>query len=226
MAKLSSIIDTAFLLLVPASLLLCALWKLNANALITYTMVFLSFIPIVIRFEKEKLKPRELMPIVVLSAIAAAGRVAFALFPNVKPTTAIIIVAGVCLGKNKGFIVGMLSALCSNLFFGQGAHTPWQMYAWGVIGYLAGYLAEKNLFRQKWTIYPFGFMSGILFGFIMDSWTAVSFISPLTLPAMLTVYIAGLEFTLRHSISTALFLVLIFVPWKIKIERVVKKYNL
>lgn len=43
-------------------------------------------------------------------------------------------------------MVGALAALVSNMFFGQGPWTPWQMYAWGLIGYLSGVLAQKALF--------------------------------------------------------------------------------
>ena len=75
------------------------------------------------------------MPTVVLAALAAAGRILFAPIPDFKPVSAIAIIAGVAFGRKSGFMVGSLAALASNFFFGQGVWTPWQMYAWGLVGY-------------------------------------------------------------------------------------------
>ena len=41
---------------------------------------------------------------------------------------------------------GAIAALVSNFFFGQGPWTPWQMYGWGLIGYLGGVLAQLGVF--------------------------------------------------------------------------------
>ena len=69
-----------------------------------------------------------------LAALAALGRVAFAPLPNVKPTTDIVLIAGYALGGAPGFVVGAVAALASNLFFGQGPWTPWQMAAGAASG--------------------------------------------------------------------------------------------
>ena len=69
--------------------------------------------------------------VATLAALAALGRIAFAPIPNVKPTTDIVLLAGYVLGGAPGFAVGAVAALASNLFFGQGPWTPWQMAAWG-----------------------------------------------------------------------------------------------
>src|SRR5436305_7948205 len=77
-----------------------------------------------------------------LAAFAALGRIAFAALPNVKPTTDIVLIAGYTLGGAPGFAVGAVAALASNLFFGQGPWTPWQMVAWGACGILGAGLAR------------------------------------------------------------------------------------
>lgn len=48
--------------------------------------------------------------------------------------TALTILTGVSLGGQAGFLVGAVTMLVSNLFFGQGPWTPWQMFAMGCIG--------------------------------------------------------------------------------------------
>jgi energy-coupling factor transport system substrate-specific component len=78
--------------------------------------------------------------VAALAALAIAGRVAFAAFPNVKPTTDIVIFAGYALGGAPGFVVGALTALVSNFWFGQGPWTPWQMAGWGLCGLLGAAL--------------------------------------------------------------------------------------
>ena len=76
--------------------------------------------------------------VATLAAMAALGRVAFAALPNVKPTTDIVLIAGYVLGGAPGFMVGAVAALVSNLFFGQGPWTPWQMVGWGGVGLFGG----------------------------------------------------------------------------------------
>src|SRR5919107_3918029 len=85
-------------------------------------------------YERTHPTTRVLALVATLAAMAALGRVAFAALPNVKPTTDIVLIAGYTLGGAPGFMVGAIAALASNLFFGQGPWTPWQMVAWGGVG--------------------------------------------------------------------------------------------
>ena len=82
-------------------------------------------------YERTHPSTRVLALVATLAAMAALGRVAFAALPNVKPTTDIVLIAGYVLGGAPGFMVGAIAALASNLFFGQGPWTPWQMVALG-----------------------------------------------------------------------------------------------
>ena len=86
------------------------------------------------RLEAERRRARDIMPIVVMTALAVAGRLIFAPVPAVKPVTALIIITGLCFGRDEGFITGALTMLVSNIFFGQGPWTPWQMFTMGLIG--------------------------------------------------------------------------------------------
>ena len=82
-------------------------------------------------YERTHPSARVLALVATLAALAALGRVAFAPLPNVKPTTDIVLLTGYVLGGAPGFAVGAIAALASNLFFGQGPWTPWQMAGWG-----------------------------------------------------------------------------------------------
>ena len=62
---------------------------------------------------------------------------------------AIIMLSGMAFGPEAGFLVGAVSAFASNFFYGQGAYTPWQMFAYGAGGMLAGFLFAKGRIPQK-----------------------------------------------------------------------------
>ena len=85
-------------------------------------------------YEREHPSSRVLALVATLAALAALGRIAFAPLPNVKPMTDIVLISGYVLGGAPGFVVGAVAALASNLFFGQGPWTPWQMVGWGGSG--------------------------------------------------------------------------------------------
>lgn len=214
------------LLLVPAVLVFCAAYGITAAALLTFLAAVAAVIPFFLRFEHRKPKPRDIMPIVVLAAIAAAGRILFAPFADVKPVSAIIIVGAIAFGKESGFLIGALAAFSSNLFFGQGPWTPWQMYAWGLVGYAAGFLKEKGWFHRRILIYVYGFISALLYGLIMDSWHVVGYVVPFTWQGAAAAYAAGVPFNLTHAAATVVFLIPICKPWGKKLERIKKKYGI
>ncbi len=104
-----------------------------------------------------------------LAAFAALGRIAFAAFPNVKPTTDIVLVSGYALGGGPGFAVGAIAGLASNFFFGQGPWTPWQMAGWGATGVIGAGLAVLTGRRiGRWTLAIVCFVVGFGFTALQD----------------------------------------------------------
>lgn len=88
-------------------------------------------------YERSAPSARMVAVVGTLAAVAALGRDAFVALPEVKPITAMTFVVGYALGPLPGFTVGAVGMLASNILFGQGPYTPWQMVAWGLVG-LAG----------------------------------------------------------------------------------------
>src|SRR6476659_5869172 len=120
-------------------------------------------------YERSHPSARVLALVATLAALAALGRVAFAPLPNVKPTTDIVVLTGYALGGAPGFAVGAVAALASNLFFGQGPLTPWQMCAWGAIGVGGAVLARvagRHLNRTALAV-ACG-LAGAFFGAVMN----------------------------------------------------------
>ena len=112
----------------------------RGHYLTSYIIIGLSMIPFMLVFEGRKPQARELVVIAVLVALTVAGRAAFFMVPQFKPVVAMVIISGAALGAESGFIVGALSGFVSNFVFGQGPWTPWQMFAFGIIGFIAGLL--------------------------------------------------------------------------------------
>lgn len=231
-ARLLRALEVPALIAVPAVMGACAFAGIDQAALLTLLVVVVSVGIFFAGFEASRPSLRQLMPTVVLGALAAAGRILFAPLPDVKPVSAICIMAGVVFGKRSGFLVGAMAALVSNFFFGQGPWTPWQMYSWGLVGYLAGVLASKGAFDWKIgskqfapILYVFGLLSGLLYGFLMNSWYIIGFVKPLNWVFVTAAYFSGLPFDLVHSAATVAFLLVLYEPWKIKLERIKRKYD-
>ncbi len=227
------LVEVLPLLLVPVVLLACALARIEQAAVLTLVVVLAALGVFFAGFESSRPSLRTIMPTVVLAALAAAGRILFAAIPDVKPVSAIAIMAGVVFGRRSGFMVGALAALVSNFFFGQGPWTPWQMYAWGMVGYLAGVLADRGAFEWRVgrrgvapVMYAYGFASGLLYGFLLNTWYVVGFVQPITVPTALAAYALGFPLDLIHATATVAFLVLLYEPWRVKLGRIKAKYEL
>ena len=141
-------IEPVILLLVPCVMTTLLACGVAQAALLMLAMVVLVLVLFFAGFEAGRPALRQVMPTLVLAALAAAGRILFGPIPDFKPVSAIAIIAGATLGRRYGFMVGALAALTSNFFFGQGLWTPWQMYAWGIVGYLGGVLTDAGAFAR------------------------------------------------------------------------------
>jgi len=119
-------------------------------------------------YERSRPPAQVVALVAALAALAIAGRIAFAAFPNVKPTTDIVIFAGYALGPAAGFAVGAFSALISNFWFGQGVWTPWQMAAWGLCGILGAALALVNRNVGRWTLAGVCGLAALGYGAILN----------------------------------------------------------
>lgn len=194
--------------------------------IVSLFFMFITFLPFFIRFEKRKVSGREMVMLAVISAIAAVSRIPFASIPSVQPTTFVIIVAGIALGAESGFVIGALAAIVSNLFLGQGPWTPWQMYSWGMIGLVAGLLRNSKL--MNWTIGRcfYGFVAGIFFGWIMNLWYIVGNINEISIAQILAFYGASLYFDLAHALSNVFFLAVFGSGWIKVLIRFRRKYGL
>ncbi|MDR2106138.1 MAG: ECF transporter S component [Coriobacteriales bacterium] len=120
--------------------------------LLALGVILVALVLMVVRFEGRKPRAREVVVLAVMTALAVAGRAAFFMLPQFKPVAAIVIITGVALGAESGFLVGALAAFLSNFIFGQGPWTPFQMFAFGLIGFVAGLLFHRQDRGMQWGV--------------------------------------------------------------------------
>ena len=198
-------------------------------------IMFLAFVPLVLfilvhKFHGKGRHPqaREIMVIAVMAALGVAGRSAFFMIGSFKPIAAIVIITGVSLGGEAGFLCACLIMMISNMFFGQGPWTPWQMFSYGMIGYLAGILFQKGILKaRKVDLCIYGFLSVFLiFGGIMNPASILMAYGYITKKSLIAFYISGAPVDLVQATSTVIFLWILSRPLLEKLERVKRKYGL
>ena len=216
-----------FLVLIPLTLVLGS--KIPGRLYyITGTLIIMELmVPFFMAFEGRKPQARELVIIAVMCALAIAGRVVIPL-PHFKAIFAIIIITGIAFGPEAGFMVGAVSAFASNFFYGQGPFTPWQMFAYGAGGMLAGFLFRRNwLPRKNWVMAVFGFCTVLLWmGPLLDSSHLFLMMPKITWAAIVTVLVSGFYVNVSQAICTALVLFLLGNAILEKLDRVKIKYGL
>ena len=204
------------LLVVPLLLYLSVRFFHGRKYLICSLIVIVAaMLPFFMMFEGRKPKAREIMVISVLAAIGVAGRAAFFMVPSFKPVAAIVILTGVSFGGEAGFLVGCLIMMLSNMFMGQGPWTPWQMFSFGIIGFLAGILYQKGILSVV-----------LIYGGIMNPASILMSYGYITPASLVAFYISGIPVDLVHALSTVIFLWFLSRPLLEKLERIKKKYGL
>ena len=178
-------------------------------------------------FESGKPRAREIVLISVLCAVTVAGRAAFFMVPQFKPVLALVIISAICFGGETGFLVGAVTGFVSNFFFGQGPWTPWQMFAFGIVGFLSGVLYKKGILRKtKLSLCVFGFLSTlVLYGGIMNPASIIMWQNHITWEMIAASYLAGLPIDVVHALSTAFFLWFLSDSMIEKLERIKLKYG-
>ena len=195
---------------------------------ISLLIILESMLPFALIFEGRKPQARELVILAVMCAIGVAGRVAFFMLPQFKPVVAVVIITGVAFGGEAGFLVGAVTGFVSNMFFGQGPLTPWQMFAFGIIGFLAGILFRKGLLlRSRTALCTYGGLATFLiYGGIMNPAALLTAQPSPTWGILWTYYLQGIPFDLVHAAATVIFLYVAAEPILEKLDRIKVKYGL
>lgn len=218
------------LLVVPLTLFIGVVYIDKKQYYITALAVLLEcMLPFFMVFEGRRPKARELVVIAVLCSLSIAGRAAFFMLPQFKPVLAVTIIAGVAFGGETGFLVGALTMLISNIMFSQGPWTQWQMFAAGIVGFIAGVLYRKGwLRRTRESLSIFGGICAIvIYGGIMNPASALMWGGEaLNFKIIAAYYVTGFPMDCVFAASTAIFLWFIAEPMLEKLDRIKVKYGL
>ncbi|HEY1854619.1 MAG TPA: prenyltransferase/squalene oxidase repeat-containing protein [Solirubrobacterales bacterium] len=162
-------------------------------------------------YERSRPPSQVVALVAALAALAIAGRIAFAAFPNVKPTTDIVIFAGFALGGAPGFAVGALAALVSNFWFGQGPWTPWQMAAWGLCGMLGAVLALTGRNPNRFVLAAVCGFAGAAYGALLNFSLMATYGGELSLATFALLESRAIPFEVAH-VTTNVILSLVAGP--------------
>jgi energy-coupling factor transport system substrate-specific component len=228
----ASMKKAVFPLLIVLTLAGVIVWQVFFSQKVNFYVVcasalIISMLPFFVSFEARKVSAKEITLVATLTALAFVSRAAFYLIPQVKPIAAVVIVSAVCLGAERGYIVGALSMFVSNFLFSQGIWTPFQMVALGLVGFFAGLLFKK-LPANRYFLALYGFISAtFLYGLIVDISTVFMTLGDnISLSGVLSIYAAGMTFNLIFGATTAAFLFFFGEGFIRKIKRVDMKYNI
>ena len=194
--------------------------------LISVLIVLAACFAFYFTYEKREGSIRRMVLLAVMTAISVTGRFIFGPVPFFKPVTAVVVLTGIFMGPESGFLVGSLSAVISNIFFGQGPWTPFQMLAWGTIGLFAGLPGRRGLLRKKALLATYGVLAGIGYSGIMDIWTVFSLDGKWNWFRYLTAVGSALPVTVTYCVSNVVFLLLTVRPIGEKLKRIQVKHGI
>ncbi len=178
-----------------------------------------------VSLEKSGASPRRLALIAAFTALSVCMRLLFAVTPGFKPVSALVILCALHFGAGAGMATGALTALISNVYFGQGPWTPFQMAGWGLIGLLAG-LCAPLMQKRKWLLCLFGALAGVAYSLVVDVWSALFAGDGFSFARYGAAIAASLPFTALYAASNAVFLFVLHEPFARKLMRIRIKYGL
>ena len=196
--------------------------------LVAVLLIITAILPFFFTFENRKMKTSELVTAAVMISICVVSRCAFVFAPQVKPMCAFVVVTACAFGANVGFVTGALSVFLSNFVFGQGMHTPFQMLAMGLVGFLSGLLFYKrDTVKNRLTVALSGAaLCFFVYGFLVDTCSVLMLDAVGSLREALSIYASGAVFNLIHAAATFVVLLLVLKPMNDKLSRLRTKYGI
>ncbi|MCD8027671.1 MAG: ECF transporter S component [Erysipelotrichaceae bacterium] len=215
----------SIIIMIILSLLTYVFYYYKQLNLLIFLLIILSTLPFYFRYEHRKPRAREIVILAVYIALCVSSRVLFILTPSFKPMAALIIIAGLAFGREFGFLCGSLSAVVSNIFFGQGPWTPYQMLSLALIGFIAGCFSDSRYKQNKIFLIVIGILSGIFYSLLMDIWGVLSVDAIFLISRYIVMIISSLPTTFIYCVSNVLFLIILTPAMIRKLERVKIKYE-
>ncbi len=227
MKKVRLIINLLLILIIiPAIIVIGAVFLGGKHYdIISIVIAILCLIPFFLSFETSRIGARELVIISIMVALSVSMRLLFAPIPAFKPISAIVIISGIAFGMESGFMVGALSALLSNIYFGQGPWTPFQMLSWGIIGVIAGFIFKRDKLPNYILLVFIAIIGGVIYSLMMDVWTVLSIGDGFSAARYLAAITTSLPFMAIYVVSNVVFLIVLARPISKVTIRMRRKYG-
>ena len=227
MKKSNIALITVFFVFIPLTLFFGT--KLPGRGyFITCLLIFAELlVPFFMTFGRNKPRLCEIMTLLVMCVLAILGRVLIPI-PHFKAAYALIMLAGIALGPEYGFIVGAVTAFVGDFFYGIGAYMPFQMTAYGAGGMLAGFVFMNNKSgRKPWIMAVIGFFTVIVWiGPLLDTAHLFVMMPDLSIKSLISSLASGFPVNVMQGICTALIMLFLGKPLLEKLERVRVKYGM
>jgi len=200
---------------------------------IALVIIVFSIAMFMTMFEKKKPKTGEIVMVSVMISLAVISRIVFFMTPQFKPMAAIIIITGIAFGGKIGFLCGAIATFITNMFYGQGPWTPWQMFAFGMVGLIMGAFFHRTSTRKeisrKYIIFicvTGALVVQLVYGLIVDTSNVLLYTDAISLEALFASYMTGFVYNFIHAVSTAIFLGVMVRPVLKTINRIKMKYGI
>ncbi|MFR7914940.1 ECF transporter S component [Eubacterium ramulus] len=222
---------SALLILVAIPLTIYIGWNISERQFYITSLLIIVYtmIPFFLVFEKRKPQAKELVVIAVMCAIAVVSRAAFIWLPHFKPMTAIIIITGVALGAEAGFLTGAMTGFVSNFIFGQGTVDTVADVCVRNCRFSRRTMLQMRDFEKKKrvSLCVFGGVCVMLIvGPLLDTCSLFFASSEVTKESALAIYATGLPVNAIHAVATIVTLALFSGPLLEKLDRVKMKYGM
>ena len=217
------------MVLIPVTILISSYLGDRKFYISSVIIMVLSMIPFFVSFESRKPHARELVTLAVMCAIAVAARTVFIAVPHFKPIGGIVMITAMAFGPQAGFMTGSLSMLISDMIFGQGPWTPWQMLGFGLLGFVAGLMGKAKILSIKTPVRNaiIGFLLIMLVvGPLLDTSTVFFMASMVSGQSALAVYLAGIPINAIHASAVAACMFFLTRPIMEKLDRIKLKYGM
>ena len=219
--KLRELLNFAIpLIIMPISIIFMHYINLD-YAIYIFIMFVLCDIYFISGYERKNIGVRRLIVCAIMISICIVGR----FIPLFNPIACITILTAINLGAESGFLVGSMSILLSNFFYGQGPYTPFQMFAFGFIGFIAGHIGQI-LKNNYFALILYSIFSGILYSNIMDIWTVLWYNDTFDLSLYIKALYTAIPFTILYSTSNLFFILILNKPFSHKFDRIKLKYGI
>lgn len=204
---------------------LAALMATNADDAFGWAVIA---VPVVLAVAFRTLERRAMSSavigiVVALVALACVLRLVRIPIQGLQFTSWLVILAGLALGAEPGFLAGALVPFISNFWLGQGSWTPWEMLAWGLLGAIAGWINGTRFSRNRWWMLAAGVCSGWIYGFILNMYSFL-YMRTWNQGMFWSVIAAGLPGDTLSGVCTGI-LLLVSIPWSIDLIGRVRARN-